>query len=160
TQYLFFGLMLVVFARLSPLPFYKKMLEPQLLAIATVSSKATLPTAMRVANERVGVSKANTQFVLPLGAAINMDGTAIYLGVCALFFSQAYDRPLDAGHYLTLILTATLGSIGAAGIPGGGLVMLSMVLTSVGLPLEGVGIVAGVDRIIDMLRTATNITGD
>jgi Na+/H+-dicarboxylate symporter len=160
TQYLLFGLMIIVFARMSPRPFYKKMLEPQLLAFSTSSSKATLSTAMRVVNEKIGVSKSSTSFVLPLGASINMDGTAIYLGITALFFSQAYGIPLDVHHYFILILTATLGSIGAAGIPSGSLFMMGMVFTSVGIPLEGIALIAGVDRILDMLRTTVNITGD
>lgn len=160
TQYLLFGLMIIVFARMSPLPFYRKMVEPQLLAFSTSSSKATLSTAMRVVNEKVGVSKTSTSFVLPLGASINMDGTAIYLGICALFFSQAFGIPIDGHQYFVLILTATLGSIGAAGIPGGSLIMMGMVLTSVGLPLEGIALIAGVDRILDMMRTTVNITGD
>jgi len=160
TQYLLFGLMVLVFGRISPLPFYRKMAEAQLLAFSTSSSKATLSTAMRVVNEKIGVSKSSTSFVLPLGASINMDGTAIYLGICALFFSQAYGIPIDTHHYLILVLTATLGSIGAAGIPGGSLIMMGMVLTSVGLPLEGIALIAGVDRILDMMRTTVNITGD
>lgn len=160
TQYLLFGVMLIIFGRLSPLPFYKKVLEPQSLAFSTSSSKATLSTAMRCARERMGVSETSTSFVLPLGASINMDGTAIYLGICALFFSQAFGVPIDAHHYLILILTATLGSIGAAGIPGGSLIMMGMVLTSVGLPLEGIALIAGIDRILDMMRTTVNITGD
>jgi Na+/H+-dicarboxylate symporter len=159
-QYLLFGVMIIVFGRMSPLPFYRKIVEPQLLAFSTSSSKATLSTAMRVVNERIGVSKTSTSFVLPLGTSINMDGTAIYLGICALFFSQAYNIPIDSHHYLVLVLTATLGSIGAAGIPGGSLIMMGMVLTSVGLPLEGIALIAGVDRILDMLRTTVNITGD
>ncbi|MFO0390052.1 MAG: dicarboxylate/amino acid:cation symporter [Alphaproteobacteria bacterium] len=160
TQYMLFGVMILVFCRMSPMPFYKKMIEPQALAFSTSSSKATLSTAMRVVNEKIGVSKSNTSFVLPLGASINMDGTAIYLGICALFFSQLYQIPLDTHQYFVLILTATLGSIGAAGIPGGSLIMMGMVLTSVGLPLEGIALIAGVDRILDMLRTTVNITGD
>lgn len=160
TQYLLFGFMVIIFGRMSPLPFYKKMAEAQLLAFSTSSSKATLSTAMRVVNEKIGVSKSTTSFVLPLGASINMDGTAIYLGICALFFSQAYGIQIDAHHYLILVLTATLGSIGAAGIPGGSLIMMGMVLTSVGLPLEGIALIAGVDRILDMMRTTVNITGD
>jgi Na+/H+-dicarboxylate symporter len=160
TQYLLFGVMIVAFGRMSPMPFYRKMVEPQVLAFSTSSSKATLSTAMRVVNERIGVSKSSTSFVLPLGAAINMDGTAIYLGITALFFSQAYGVPLDAHHYFILILTATLGSIGAAGIPSGSLFMMGMVFTSVGLPLDGIALIAGVDRILDMLRTTVNITGD
>ncbi len=160
TQYLLFGIMIVIFGRMSPMPFYKKMLEPQLLAFSTSSSKATLSTAMRVVNERIGVSKSSTSFVLPLGASINMDGTAIYLGITALFFAQAYGIPLDTHHYFILVLTATLGSIGAAGIPSGSLFMMGMVFTSVGIPLEGIALIAGVDRILDMMRTTVNITGD
>ncbi|MDX1974323.1 MAG: dicarboxylate/amino acid:cation symporter [Rickettsiales bacterium] len=160
TQYMLFGVMIIIFGRMSPWPFYRKMVEPQLLAFSTSSSKATLSTAMRVVNERMGVSKTSTSFVLPLGASINMDGTAIYLGICALFFSQSFGIPIDTHHYLILVLTATLGSIGAAGIPGGSLIMMGMVLSSVGLPLEGIALIAGVDRILDMLRTTVNITGD
>jgi Na+/H+-dicarboxylate symporter len=160
TQYLLFGLLLMISTRMSPIPFYKKVLETQSLAFSTSSSKATLPTAMRVASERMGVSQPSTSFVLPLGASINMDGTAIYLGICALFFSQAYGIPIDTHHYMILVLTATLGSIGAAGIPGGSLIMMGMVLASVGLPLEGIALIAGIDRILDMMRTTINITGD
>ena len=150
--------MIVVISRRSPFPFYRKMVEPQLLAFSTSSSKATLSTAMRVVNEKIGVSKSATSFVLPLGASINMDGTAIYLGICALFFSQAYGIPIDMHHYIVLVLTATLGSIGAAGIPGGSLIMMGMVLTSVGLPLEGIALIAGVDRIPKARSTNSNIT--
>ena len=160
TQYILFGIMIVVFARISPFPFYRKMVEPQLLAFSTSSSKATLSTAMRVVHEDIGVAKTTTSFVLPLGASINMDGTAIYLGICALFFSQAFGIPIDLHHYFLLVLTVTLGSIGAAGIPGGSLIMMGMVLTSVGLPLEGIALIAGVDRVLDMMRTTVNITGD
>lgn len=159
-QYLIFGCIMLFAARLNPLPFYKKVIETQSLAFSTSSSKATLSTAMRVARERLGVSQTSTSFVLPLGASINMDGTAIYLGICALFFSQAFGIPIDAHHYFILILTATLGSIGAAGIPGGSLIMMGMVLASAGLPLEGIALIAGIDRILDMLRTTINITGD
>ncbi len=160
TQYILFGVLLFISTRMNPLPFYKKVMETQSLAFSTSSSKATLPTAMRVANERMGVSQPSTSFVLPLGASINMDGTAIYLGICALFFSQAYGIDIDPHHYMILILTATLGSIGAAGIPGGSLIMMGMVLASVGLPLEGIALIAGIDRILDMMRTTINITGD
>lgn len=159
-QYLLFGVMIMVFGRMSPMPFYKKMLEAQSFAFSTSSSKATLPTAMRVLNERLGVSKTSTSFVLPLGASINMDGTAIYLGICALFFAQAYGIDFSAHQYVLLVLTATLGSIGAAGIPGGSILMMGMVFSSVGLPLEGVGVILGIDRVLDMLRTTVNITGD
>ena len=159
-QYLLFGLMIIVFARMSPLPFYRKMLEVQSFAFSTSSSKATLPTAMRVVHENIGVSESSATFVLPLGAAINMDGTAIYLGICALFFAQAYGIHFSVHQYGLLVLTATLGSIGAAGIPGGSILMMGMVFSSVGLPLSAIGVILGIDRILDMLRTTVNITGD
>lgn len=159
-QYVLFGVFILVFARLSPLPFYRKMIEPQTLAFSTSSSKAALSTTMRVLHEKLGVSTGSTNFVLPLGAAINMDGTAIYLGICALFFAQATGVTLESHDYLVLVLTCTLASIGAAGIPSGSLIFMGMVLSSVGLPIEGIGIIAGVDRVLDMFRTTLNITGD
>jgi len=159
-QYLLFGLLIIVFGRMSPLPFYRKILETQSLAFSTSSSKAALPTAMRVVNERMGVSESTTSFVLPLGTSINMDGTAIYLGITALFFAQAYGIHFSTHQYFLLILTATLGSIGAAGIPGGSIAMMGMVFTSVGLPLDGIAVILGIDRILDMMRTTVNITGD
>lgn len=159
-QYLVFGLLILIFGRLSPLPFYRKILLTQSLAFATSSSKATLSTAMNQLQERMGVSKTNSNFLMPLGVCINMDGTAIYLGICALFFAQAYGIDLTHQNYLMLILTCTLGSIGAAGIPSGSIIFMGMVLTSVGLPIEGIGIILGVDRVLDMVRTTVNITGD
>jgi Na+/H+-dicarboxylate symporter len=159
-QYIVFGLMILIFGRLSPLPFYKKILFTQSVAFATSSSKATLSTAMNQLQEKMGVSKANSNFLMPLGVCINMDGTAIYLGICALFFAQAYGIDLTMQNYAMLILTCTLGSMGAAGIPSGSIIFMSMVLTSVGLPIEGIGLILGVDRILDMVRTTINITGD
>lgn len=159
-QYLVFGVFILFVARLNPIPFYKKILFTQSIAFATSSSKATLSTALDQLQTRLGVSKSNSNFLLPLGVCINMDGTAIYLGICALFFSQAYGIDLSLHNYLMLILTCTLGSIGAAGIPSGSIIFMSMVLGSVGLPIEGIGIILGVDRVLDMLRTTVNITGD
>jgi Na+/H+-dicarboxylate symporter len=159
-QYLFFGLIILVFGRISPLPFYKKSVEYQTVALATSSSKATLPTTIDVCLKRLGMSKTSSSFVLPLGAAINMDGVAIYLGVCALFFAQAYQINLTSIDYGIIILSSTLGSIGAAGIPSGSLLMLPMLLSSVNIPLAGVALVVGIDRIIDMVRTTVSITGD
>ena len=159
-QYLIFGMFIIIFGRISPLQFYKKSLEYQALAFATSSSKATLATTMKVCQDKLGISKSSTSFVLPLGASINMDGTAIYLGICAIFFAQATGTHLLPHDYFMIVLTATLGSIGAAGIPGGSLIMMSMVLSAVNLPLEGIGLIAGIDRILDMLRTTINITGD
>ena len=152
--------MILVFTKMSPMPFYRKILLTQSIAFSTSSSKATLSTAMSQLQERMGVSKTNSNFLLPLGVCINMDGTAIYLGICALFFSQAYGLPLGFHEYMVLILTCTLGSIGAAGIPSGSIIFMGMVLTSVGLPIEGIGIILGIDRVLDMVRTTINITGD
>ncbi len=159
-QYLVFGLMILIFARISPLPFYRKILFTQSIAFATSSSKATLSTAMTQLQEKLGVSKTNSNFLMPLGVCINMDGTAIYLGICALFFAQSYGIDLTTQNYIMLILTCTLGSMGAAGIPSGSIIFMSMVLSSVGLPIEGIGIILGVDRVLDMVRTTINITGD
>ncbi|MSO14008.1 dicarboxylate/amino acid:cation symporter [Candidatus Aquarickettsia rohweri] len=159
-QYILFGVMLLVIARINPLPFFSKMLTTQALALATSSSKATLPTAISELRNKVGVSKGSASFILPLGAAVNMDATAIYLGICAVFFAQIFGINLDFNHYIILILTATIGSIGAAGFPGGSMVMMGMVLSSVGLPLEGIGVILGIDRLLEMVRTMINITGD
>lgn len=159
-QYLIFGLLIYVFARISPLPFYKKSIPYQTLAFSASSSKAALATTMKICQDKLGISTSSTSFILPLGAAINMDGMAIYLGMCAVFFAQATGVNLQLYDYILIILTATLGSIGAAGIPGGSMVMLPMILSAVNLPIEGVAIIAGVDRILDMLRTTINITGD
>lgn len=159
-QYLIFGLFIIIFCRLSPLPFYKKSFEYQLIALSTGSSKASLATTMQVCRERLGVSESSTSFVLPLGASINMDGFAINLGLTTIFFAQMMGIDLHFGDYMVIILTATLGSIGGAGIPGASLIMLPMVLSSVNMPVEGVAIIAGIDRVLDLLRTAINITGD
>ncbi|MFZ5634568.1 MAG: dicarboxylate/amino acid:cation symporter [Bacillota bacterium] len=148
------------FGRKSPLAFFKGILPAQLIAFSTCSSAATLPVTMKCTEENLGVSKGVSSFVLPLGATVNMDGTAIYQGVAAIFVAQIYGLDLSLGQQLIIILTATLGSIGAAGVPGAGLIMLTMVLTSVNLPLEGMAIIAGIDRILDMARTTINVTGD
>jgi Na+/H+-dicarboxylate symporter len=159
-QYLIFGILIFVFCRISPMPFYKKSLHYQVLAFSTSSSKATLPTTMEVCREEMGISDSSTSFILPLGASINMDGFAINLALTTIFFAQLQQVALSSQDYLMIILTATLGSIGGAGIPGASLIMLPMVLSSVNLPIEGVAILAGIDRILDMLRTTINITGD
>ena len=159
-QYILFGVMLILFARLNPLQFYKKMVTTQMLAIATSSSKATLATAINEMRNKIGVSKQTASFILPLGAAINMDATSIYLGVISVFFAQIIGMHLTLTHYLIIILTSTIGSIGAAGFPGGAMVMMSMVLSSIGLPLEGISLILGIDRLLEMIRTMINITGD
>lgn len=152
--------MVSLIAKMSPKKFFKGFAEASLLAFTTCSSSGTLPVSMRAAQENLGVSPTIASFVLPLGATVNMDGTALYQGICALFVAQAYGIHLGLGGQLTVLLTALLASIGTAGVPGAGLVMLSMVLTSVGLPLEGVALIAGIDRILDMARTCINVTGD
>ncbi len=159
-QYVLFGVMILVIARLNPLVFYRKLVTTQLMAFSTSSSKATLTTAMREVQTKLGVSEQSSQFLLPLGASINMDGTAIYLGICALFFAQFFGIELHFADYAMLLLTCTFGSIGAAGIPSGSIIFMGMVLNSVGLPIEGIGLLLGVDRILDMIRTTINITGD
>jgi Na+/H+-dicarboxylate symporter len=155
-----YGGLLTFLARLNPIRYFQGIAEAQAVAFTTTSSSGTLPVTMSCAQKNLGVSKSVSSFVLPLGATINMDGTALYQGVCALFVAQAFGVELGVGQYLTIIMTATLASIGTAGVPGAGLIMLSLVLTSVGLPIEGVAIIAGIDRILDMARTALNVTGD
>ncbi len=159
-QYIIFGFLIAFFARVSPFPFYRKIFFTQSLAFSTSSSKATLPTAMTQLQDRLGVSKTNSNFLMPLGVCINMDGTAIYLGICALFFAQGFGIDLTFQNYMMLILTCTLGSIGAAGIPSGSIIFMSMVLGSIGIPAEGIVVILGVDRVLDMVRTTINITGD
>ena len=144
---------------LSPVQFFKGMMPAIMLAFSSASSVGTLPLNMECA-QKLGADKEVTSFVLPLGATINMDGTAIYQGVCAVFIASCFGISLTFSQMLTIVLTATLASIGTAGVPGAGMVMLAMVLQSVGLPVEGIALVAGVDRIFDMGRTVVNITGD
>ena len=144
---------------ISPLKFLKGQLPAMIFAFSSSSSVGTLPINMKGC-EKMGADKDVTSFVLPLGATINMDGTAIYQGVCAIFIAACYGIELTPAQIITIVLTATLASIGTAGVPGAGMVMLAMVLSSVGLPLDGIALVAGVDRIFDMGRTVVNITGD
>lgn len=144
---------------ISPLTFFKEMLPAIMFAFSSASSVGTLPINMEC-TEKLGTSREIASFILPFGATINMDGTAIYQGVCAIFIASCYGIHLTLPQMLTIIFTATLASIGTAGVPGAGMVMLAMVLTSVGLPVDGIALVAGVDRIFDMGRTTVNITGD
>ncbi|WP_281648476.1 dicarboxylate/amino acid:cation symporter [Parendozoicomonas sp. Alg238-R29] len=145
---------------LSPIRFMKKMEDALLFAFSTSSSSATIPVSMETVSRRLGASNRVASFTIPLGATINMDGTAMMQGVATVFIAQAFSIDLTLGDYLTVILTATLASIGTAGVPGVGLIMLAMVLQQVGLPLEGIAIIMGVDRLLDMVRTAVNVTGD
>ncbi|MFY3790305.1 dicarboxylate/amino acid:cation symporter [Ureibacillus sp. MALMAid1270] len=149
-----------IFSKQSPLKFFKGIAPASLVAFSTSSSSGTLPVTMKCTEENLGVSKKVSSFVLPLGATINMDGTALYQGVCVLFIAQFMGIELSFTQQLIIVITATLASIGTAGVPGAGLIMLTMVVTAVGLPLEAIALVAGVDRILDMIRTSVNITGD
>jgi len=158
----FVNLPLIAFllGRYNPYKYFLQVREALLLAFSTASSAATLPVSMEAAQHKGGVRKEVAGFVLPLGATINMDGTALYESVAAVFIANVYGVELSLPELLTIFLTATLASVGAAAIPGAGLVMLTLVLSSVGLPLEGVALVVAVDRLLDMLRTAVNVWGD
>jgi Na+/H+-dicarboxylate symporter len=155
-----YPMILKTFTGINPLTFYRAIRPAQLLAFSTSSSNATLPVTMERCEKHLGVSEEVTSFVLPLGATINMDGTSLYQGVAALFIAQALDIPLDFSDQLMIVLTATLASVGSAGVPGAGLVMLVIVLESVGIPTAGIALILAVDRILDMCRTVVNVTGD
>lgn len=144
----------------SPMDFFAGMSEAMMISFTTCSSAGTLPVNMKNLQEKLGVSREVTSFVLPLGATINMDGTALYMGVCSLFIANVFGVDLSFGQMVMIVFTGTLASIGTAGVPGAGLIMLAMVLQSVGLPIEGLALVAGIDRILDMFRTCLNVTGD
>ena len=146
-------------AKMSPLKFFRGMSPAMIFAFSSASSVGALPFNLEC-TQKLGAKKEVASFVLPLGATINMDGTAIYQGVCAIFISQIFGIDLTIGQQITIILTAVLASIGTAGVPGSGMIMLAMVLESVGLPVEGIALVAGIDRVLDMGRTCVNTTGD
>ena len=154
-----YGLILSFF-RLNPLIFFRKLKEVLLFAFSTSSSSATMPLTLKTVKEKLGVDQSTASFCIPLGATINMDGTAIMQGIATVFIAQAYGVDLQITDYLMVILTATLASIGTAGVPGVGLIMLAMVLQQVGLPVEGIALIIGVDRLLDMIRTAVNVSGD
>lgn len=155
-----YQILLFVFTKLNPIKFIKKYLPVMGFAFSTSTSNATIPLAIETLEKKIGVSKKISAFTIPLGATINMDGTSIMQGVATIFIAQAFGIALTIPQLATVVLTATLASIGTAGAPGVGLITLSMVLSSVGLPLEGIAIIMGIDRIVDMLRTVVNITGD
>jgi Na+/H+-dicarboxylate symporter len=162
-QYIVFGILIRIFGRLNPIPFYKKSFEYQALALSTSSTKASLATTMQICRNKLGISNSSTSFILPLGTSINMDGMAIYLSLCTIFFAQISGVALTMQDYIIIALTATLGSIGGAGVPGGSIMMLPMIISAVNLPidpLKAVALIAGIDRIADMIRTMINITGD
>lgn len=158
-----YGIILKVFAKLSPPAFFKRVAAVPLFAFSTSSSNATLPLTIETAEEKVGVSKEVASFVLPLGATINMDGTALYQAVAAMFIAQIYGIDLGLGMQMTIVLTATLASVGAAGVPSAGIITLIIVLNAVGLGEHvqaGIALILGVDRILDMIRTSVNVCGD
>jgi len=160
--HLFVTLMIILklFSGLSPRIFLKKIRNAQVFAFSTASSNATIPITLRTVTERLGVNNSVASFTVPFGATINMDGTAIMQGVATVFIANVYGIDLGFMGYLTVILMSVLASIGTAGVPGVGLIMLSMVFVQVGLPVEGIGLVLGVDRLMDMIRTVVNISGD
>ena len=155
-----YGLTLVFLVHLNPVRFVGALREALLLAFSTSSSSATLPVTKECVEQNINVSPRISSFVLPLGATVNMDGTALYQGVAAIFIAQIYTGGLDLMQQLTIVGSATLASVGAAGVPGAGMITLVMVLTAVGIPAEGLALVLGVDRLLDMFRTAVNVTGD
>jgi Na+/H+-dicarboxylate symporter len=146
--------------RLNPLTLFKNMRPALLFAFSTSSSNATMPITLNVARTRVGAHNSIASFTIPLGATVNMDGTAIMQGIATVFIAQAYGLDLTMSEYLAVVATATLASIGTAGVPGVGLITLAMVLQQVGLPVEGIGLIIGVDRLLDMMRTVVNVSGD
>ena len=158
--FVFYPILLRSFTKVKYLAFFKAISPAQMLAFSTSSSAATLPVTMDRCENNLGISKEVSSFVLPLGATINMDGTSLYQAVAALFIAQAFGYDLDLSSQLTIVLTATLASIGAAAVPGAGMVMLVIVLSSVGIDPEGIALIFAVDRILDMLRTVVNVTGD
>lgn len=153
-------LMLKIFTGLNPIKFIKKFFPVMTFAFSTATSNATIPLSIDTLDEKIGVSRKISSFTIPLGATINMDGTAIMQGVAVVFASQAFGIPLGIQDYIMVVATATLASIGTAGVPSVGLITLSMVFNAVGLPIEGITLIMGIDRILDMLRTAVNVTGD
>lgn len=155
-----FSLLIAFWARLNPLIFIRKMRPAHVFAFSTASSNATIPVTLQVVEKRLGVDNATAAFTIPLGATINMDGTAIMQGVATVFIANVYGIELGAVQYVTVVGMSILASIGTAGVPGVGLIMLAMVFNQVGLPVEGIGLILGVDRILDMVRTAVNVTGD
>ena len=158
--FVFYPILLKIFTNMPYMTFFKAISPAQMLAFSTSSSAATLPVTMDRCENNVGISKEVSAFVLPLGATINMDGTSLYQAVAAVFIAQAFGYDLDLASQLTIVLTATLASIGAAAVPGAGMVMLVIVLSSIGIDPEGIALIFAVDRILDMLRTVVNVTGD
>jgi Na+/H+-dicarboxylate symporter len=157
---IFYPLVVRLFTGYSPAQFLKKISPAQLLAFSTSSSAATLPVTMERVEEHLGVEEEVTSFVCPIGATINMDGTSLYQAVAAVFIAQVFAQDLSLANQITIVVTATMASIGSAAVPGAGILMLIIVLESVGVNPAGIGLIFAVDRPLDMLRTVTNVTGD
>lgn len=159
-QYLVFGLSIILFCKRSPMPFYRKSILYQILAFSISSSKLVLPKTMKICKESLGISEFGSKVALPIASAFNITGSGIQLGISAIFFAQVYQIDLSFMNYFYIVLLSTVGAMGCAGVPGLSIVILPMVLDSIGVPVESVGILLGIDRILDMLRTTLNITGD
>ncbi|MGO1470538.1 MAG: dicarboxylate/amino acid:cation symporter, partial [Tissierella sp.] len=157
---LVYGGLFKIFTGLSLGKFYRKFVRAMTVAFSTASSGATIPVSLDICENELGIDRSISSFTIPLGATINMDGTAIMQGVAVFFIAQVYNIPLSFSMILTIVLTATLASIGTAGVPGAGAIMLALVVQSVGLPIEGIALIMGIDRLVDMGRTAVNVTGD
>ena len=159
-MFFFYGSIVRLICKLNPYDFFKQIKEPLIFAFFSSSSSATMPLTLKTANNNLGIKKEVSSFVIPVGATVNMDGSAIYLGLSAIFISQLIGLELTMAEYVIISMTATIGSIGAAGVPSVALVMMTIVFTSVGIPIEAIAIIAGIDRFLDMFRTAINVTGD
>ena len=155
-----YSLVAIAFARMSPRKFFSRISDVMLTAFATSSSSATLPTALRVTEEKLGVKREVSRFVLTVGSTANQNGTALFEGLTVLFLAQVFDVELSFAQQVTVVLMSMLAGIGTAGVPGGSLPLVALVLQSVGVPAEGIGIILGVDRMLDMCRTTVNVTGD
>ena len=158
--FVMYSAMIKLIARLPVIGFFRGIVDAMAVSYSTASSNATLPVTLRCAERNLGVSNSVASFVIALGATINMNGTAMYLGLATLFGAQVFGVDLSWGQYFLISILATLGAVGAAGIPGAGLIMMALVFGAVGVPLETIAFVAGVDRIMDMMRTTTNVSGD
>tara|TARA_B100000405_G_scaffold188275_1_gene131952 strand:- start:161 stop:679 length:519 start_codon:yes stop_codon:yes gene_type:complete len=159
-MFLFYGTVVKYFAGISPLFFFSAIKDTLIFAFFSSSSAATMPLTLKTANEKLALKKEVSSFVIPIGVTVNMDGSAIYLGLAAIFIGQILGINFSIHEYLIICLTATIGSIGAAGVPSVALVMMTIVFSSVGIPLEAIAIIAGVDRLLDMFRTSINVAGD
>lgn len=159
-MFIVFSFILRIMAKLSPLPFFKSMVPVLATAASTCSSSASLPITLEVAQEKLGISKSMSNFILPLGCTLNMNGSSLFQAMSAIFIAQAYGVELGITHIITLVTTVCMASLGTASVPGAGLLMLSIVFASLGIPLEGLAILAGIDRLRDMATTPLNIAGD